>query len=181
MLKRWSDRAWGLRLALGMIAAGLTAGVPLEAKDLAVGQPAPDFELTTFDGRKLTMADFKQQVLIINFWATWCGPCKRELPLLDAYYRSAKAYGLRVIAVTTEDSVPVNQLKPLAAALEVPLAKRFKGGPYGRVKAVPTNYVIDRNGILRYAQAGALTLDGMNQVLLPLLNEHSAAPDDAVP
>ena len=56
------------------------------ARDIKVGEQAPDFYATTFDGRKISLADYKGRVLIINLWATWCIPCREELPLLDAYY-----------------------------------------------------------------------------------------------
>jgi cytochrome c biogenesis protein CcmG/thiol:disulfide interchange protein DsbE len=145
-------------------------------KDPLIGEAAPDFQVITLDGKKLTLADFKHQVLVINFWATWCKPCKQELPLLDRYYRLQEQAGLRVLAVTTEDSVPVSQLKGLAAALAIPMVRRFKGA-YGPLKGVPTNYVIDRDGILRYAQAGSFSLDDLNEILVPLLR--TRAPDTA--
>jgi cytochrome c biogenesis protein CcmG, thiol:disulfide interchange protein DsbE len=135
-----------------------------------VGQPAPDFAVTTFDGKKLSLADFKDQVLIINFWATWCTPCKKELPLLDGYFAFQQIHGLRVVAVTTEDSAPLKLLQPLAAAVRFPMARSMRG-PYRVMTGVPTNYVIDRRGILRYAKAGAFDLDALNEILVPLLSE----------
>ncbi|HEY8053595.1 MAG: TlpA family protein disulfide reductase [Steroidobacterales bacterium] len=147
---------------------------------LVVGNAAPDFQVITLGGTKLTLADFKDQVLVLNFWATWCAPCKRELPLLDQYYRAQQHVGLRVLAVTTEDSAPLSQLKPLAAALAIPMVRRFKGD-YGPLKGVPTNYVIDRDGILRYAQAGSFTLDDLNTILVPLLREHAPVAPDPEP
>ncbi len=89
---------------------------PAFSKTPVIGEPAPDFQVTTFDGKKLTLGDFKGQVLILNFWATWCGPCKQELPLLDRYYELRHEAGLRVIGITTEDSAPARLLAPLAAA-----------------------------------------------------------------
>jgi cytochrome c biogenesis protein CcmG, thiol:disulfide interchange protein DsbE len=156
-------------LLLGCFAA-LAAFHAATAKDALVGAPAPSFQVTTFDGKKLTLADFKGEVLVINFWATWCGPCKQELPMLDKYYRARQDVGLRVLAVTTEDSLPPSQLQNLASVLTIPMVRRFKGD-YGPLKAVPTNYVIDRSGVLRYAKAAALTLDDMNDILVPLLSE----------
>ena len=142
------------------------------AQELAINGPAPDFRARTFDGKDVTLADFKGQVLIINFWATWCGPCKRELPLLDSVYRVAteKNYGLKILAITTEDSLPLENLRPLAAKVSFDMARHYHG-PYGVLKAVPTNYIIDRNGILRYAKADAFDLDSLNAVLLPLLQQ----------
>jgi thiol-disulfide isomerase/thioredoxin len=149
------------------------------ATDVIVGQPAPDFRATTFDGRNISLADYQGQVLIINFWATWCGPCRRELPLLNTYYKLQRQFGLEVIAVATENSVSPSQLKPLAAAVAIPFIRRMRG-PYGAMKGVPTNIVIDRHGIVRYAQAGGFSLDSLNSILVPLLQEHlDVTPDSA--
>lgn len=147
-----------------------TAGAHPKSK-FEVGKPAPDFQVTTFDGQKLTLADFKGQVLVLNFWATWCGPCKKELPLLEGYYRAQQAAGLRILAVATEDSLTPFQLRPLAKILTIPMAKRFKGPDYGEIKALPTNFVIDRQGILRYAEAGGFTPKSIATLLGPMLAE----------
>jgi len=150
--------------------------MPAWAQELVINGPAPDFTARTFDGKDVTLADYKGQVLVINFWATWCGPCKKELPLLDSIYRVATDgnYGLKILAITTEDSLPMNDLKPLAAKVSFDMARHYHG-PYGVMKGVPTNYIIDRNGILRYGKADAFTLDSLNEVLIPLLQQ--PAPD----
>jgi thiol-disulfide isomerase/thioredoxin len=135
-----------------------------------VGERAPNFELTLIDGSKVSSADLHGQVVILNFWATWCGPCKAELPLLDSYYRVRKANGLRVFAVATEDSLPAYKLKPLFTAMAIPSARRIKG-PFAVMGALPTNYIIDRAGIVRYAKTGAFDLDDLNTLLVPMLRE----------
>lgn len=157
-----------LALAYGPVA--VAAGVE-------VGKPAPDFSATTFDGHDVHLRDFAGHVLIINLWATWCGPCRRELPLLDAYYALRHAYGLDVIAVATEGSVPAYKLKPLAAAVHFPFIKNLRG-PYRALEGVPTNYVIDRHGTVRYARAAAFSLEDLNSLLIPLLQESSEAPSE---
>lgn len=148
------------------------------AARIEVGKPAPDFRAVGLDGKIYSLADFKGQVLVINLWATWCGPCKKEMPLLDAYERAQGKYGLAVLAVTTEDSVPPSLLKPLAKALSLPLAKHISR-PYSDFTAVPTNYVIDRSGVIRYAKAAAFDLDALNDLLVPLLQEPAPEGDDA--
>jgi cytochrome c biogenesis protein CcmG, thiol:disulfide interchange protein DsbE len=139
-----------------------------------VGKPAPNFQVTTFDGTKVSLSELKGQVVLLNFWATWCGPCKQELPMLDAYYRSRNQFGLKMFAVATEDSLAPYQLKPLQKVVSFPLIKKFKGD-YGKIKALPTNIIIDRAGIVRYAKAAAFDLDSLSEELIPLLKE-SAPP-----
>ena len=141
----------------------------------AVDAAAPDFQITTYDGRKLALADFKGQVVVLNFWATWCGPCNRELPLLEDYHRRQHANGLVILAVATEDSLTPFQLRPLAKILTLQMVKRFKGD-YGDIKYLPTNFVIDRKGILRYAKSGGFTPESLDQVLGPLIAETPDSP-----
>lgn len=137
---------------------------------LTVGEPAPPFELTLIDGSKVSSDQLRGQVVVLNFWATWCGPCKKELPLLDAYYEAQKSHGLKVFAIATEDSLQPYQLKKLFAVMHMQSARRIKG-PYGSLAAVPTNFIIDRAGRLRYAKANAFELDELNTLLVPLLQE----------
>lgn len=152
---------------------------PAAARTPRVGEVAPPVDLVTYDKQRVSMADLKGQVVVLNFWATWCGPCKAELPLLDAAAEQKKDKGLRVFAVATEDSVAPYYLKQFAAALHFPLVRRIHGKYDVIGGAVPTNYVIDRAGIVRYAQAGAFDAATINSVLLPLLRE--APPADATP
>ncbi|HEX4098094.1 MAG TPA: TlpA disulfide reductase family protein [Caulobacteraceae bacterium] len=167
-----------MRTAIVIAAAcvWLLAGGVARAETLKVGQPAPDFQVETFDGHHMRLSDFRGQVVILNFWATWCAPCRKELPTLDTYYRLRKDAGLVVLAVATEDSVPESFLRPLAKVVAFPMVRRMHG-PYRIMNAVPTNFVIDRNGVLRYAKPGAFDLDRLNAVLAPLLSDPPPAAD----
>lgn len=172
-VRREFDMSQGVRVWLAAIffAAMVNTGVASSNKlTPLVDAPAPDFQVTTFDGRKLSLADFKGQVVVLNFWATWCGPCKRELPLLEDYHRRQHSAGLVILAVATEDSLTPFQLRPLAKILTLQMVKRFKGN-YGQIKYLPTNFVIDRKGILRYAESGGFTPEGLDQVIGPLIAE----------
>ncbi len=145
-----------------------------------VGQPAPKFTLWTFDHKKYNSADLLGNVVILNYWATWCGPCKQELPLINgwvhAYQEKYQRDDLKVFAITVDDTVSDSQLRPLAKVLSFPLISRLDSSSYGMINnAVPSNYVIGRDGTLRYAEAGAFDIDLLNSVLPPLLSE--TAPD----
>ena len=156
------------------IAAVLLLAAPALAAPV-VGEPAPGFHATVFDGTPIDLADLRGDVVILNFWATWCVPCKRELPLLDAYLRLQASHGLKIVAVTTEDSIPLSRLTPLARAVAFPMVRNFRGG-YGKVTALPTSFIIGRDGILRKIQVGAFDLDDLNTMIVPLLNESAPSP-----
>lgn len=140
------------------------------ARTPEVGKPSPKSVVTLVDGTKVDLASLKGQVVVINFWATWCVPCRVELPLLDRYYRTQAKHGLKVFAITTEDSVPLGKLKKLFGALAITPARRISGG-YAVLGGLPTNYVIDRAGVVRYAKASAFDLDDLNREIVPLLQE----------
>jgi len=120
--------------------AFLGMGVVAQARTPKVGEVAPSFELSLVNGQKVTLADLRGQVVVLNFWATWCVPCRAELPALDAYYKLQKSHGLRVVAITTEDSIPEKKLHELFSAMTIEPIHKLKG-PYAYIDhAVPTNF-----------------------------------------
>jgi peroxiredoxin len=163
-------------------ALGIGAGalMLIGAKPPKIGDVAPDFQLTLVDGTKVSLADLRGKVVVLNFWATWCVPCRRELPTLDAYYQAQQKAGLRVFAVTTEDSLPLYQLKKLFDVMHIPAVRHMKGH-YEVLGGVPTNFVIDRAGRIRYAKANAFDLDELNELLIPLLKEPAPPELPATP
>jgi cytochrome c biogenesis protein CcmG, thiol:disulfide interchange protein DsbE len=163
------------RALLALIAAGAAArAMPAAAAPPRVGEMAPDFQLTLIDDSRVRLSEMRGQVVLLNFWATWCAPCRVELPLLDRYYRLRRANGLRIFAVATQDSLPLYQMRDLFRALAIPSARRIRG-PYASLGGMPTNFVIDRAGRVRYAAAGAFSLASLNSTLIPLLNERAPA------
>ena len=163
-----------MRMPLIFIAALAIPVAALAAPTVKVGQPAPEATMTPINGAPIKLSQLRGQVVVLNYWATWCVPCRVELPMLDRYYRIQGKHGLKVFAVTTEDSLPASKLKPLFGALAISPVRKIRG-PYSNFEAVPTNIIIDRAGIVRYAKAGSLELEDLNRLLVPLLQEPAPA------
>ncbi len=158
---------------LALLALSISA--PAAAAPAKVGQAAPPFSLTTYEKQKVTLEDLKGKVVVINWWATWCAPCKAEMPMMSAFHRRVKDKGFEIFGVTTEDSVPPSMLKKVSEALSYPLVRKFSGSGYPILKGLPTSYVIDRTGVIRYAKAGSFEAQEFIDLIVPLLREPAPA------
>ncbi len=170
-----SRRAWLRRAA----ALGAAAGLPVEARanDLKLGAPAPPLVLHTLDAQRIATRDLLGSVVIVTFWATWCDPCREELPLLSAYAARHVQQGLTVLGFSLDGADALPQVRTVAAQLSFPvglLGSAWAGG-YGRIWRLPVSFVIDRNGILRYdgwqAKQLVWTEASLEQVVSPLLRD----------
>ena len=138
--------SWLLAAACGLRTS------PALANDLKLGQPAPSLVLQTLDGKKIATADLLGQVVILTFWATWCDPCREELPLLSAYAERHAVEGLQVLGFSLDGVEDLAKVRAVAATLRFPvglLGNPWAGG-YGRIWHIPVNFVIDRAGRLAY-------------------------------
>jgi cytochrome c biogenesis protein CcmG, thiol:disulfide interchange protein DsbE len=140
----------------------------------AEGAPAPALDGRQFDGSRFSLADHAGKVVVLNFWASWCAPCREEMPALDAYYRRHRGEGLEVIAISMDSPKDEAKARDLMRAFSFPAAfareSNIKG--YGRVSLLPLTFVIDRNGVLRKdGRYGATPLDTatLERTVTPLL------------
>lgn len=158
-------------VAIAALVAASTASGTNAAKSASTGRSAPEFSVSLLNGTQKRLADYKGKVLVLNYWATWCAPCKAEMPMMSRFHQRNKARGFEIIGIVTRDPVLPYQLKRVAAALSYPLAMNLTG-KYGIIRnAVPTNYIIDRKGIVRYAKAQTFTEDDFKKLIEPLLAE----------
>jgi cytochrome c biogenesis protein CcmG, thiol:disulfide interchange protein DsbE len=143
--------AWYLLRALlaWLALSGLLAPVS-RANDLHLGAAAPPAVLVTLDGRRIATADLAGQVVILTFWASWCVPCRDELPLLSAYAQAHAAQGLTVLAFSLDMPENLGRVREIARSYVFPsgLMAASSAPGYGRIWHIPVNFTIDRQGVL---------------------------------
>jgi len=150
------------------------------ANALHVGRPAPPATLVALDGRRIATADLLGQVVILTFWATWCGPCRTELPLLSAYAARHAAQGLAVLGFSLDTQEDLAKVRQVAQSLSFPvglLARATLPG-YGRIWRIPVNFTIDRQGRLIddgwKDKEAAWTAERLERLVTPLLDANGA-------
>ena len=169
MSMRTTGRMAILGLALG---AMVTAHSPAaQAADVA-----PAFSLRDIDGKQVSLSDYLGKVVLINFWATWCGPCKLEMPHLDQMDKEFEAQGFEVLSISTDDVRGASKVKPLIKrggyGFTVLLDKETTVvGQYNPAKTLPYNVLIDREGRISKVYQGYNPGDevGMNKDVKALL------------
>jgi cytochrome c biogenesis protein CcmG, thiol:disulfide interchange protein DsbE len=173
-----------------IVAACLLAGAaslprPSHADGPRVGKPAPPLTLHTVDGRTISTDSLRGKVVILSFWATWCEPCKEELPLLSAYAARHAEEGLVVLGFSLDDPSSLPAVREVAAGLSFPvglLGDAYAGG-YGRIWRLPANFTIDRSGMLAdnswNDDLPQWTAASLQRVVSPLLEARpAAAPEE---
>jgi peroxiredoxin len=144
------------RAALALLAVALAAGAVGGAAGADASGPAPAFTLATLNGESATLSQYKGQVVMLNFWATWCGPCQQEMPLLDQMYKKYKPAGFTLIGVNVDkDAPPVKQLlerKPVGFPVLLDPASQVSKSYH--VDEMPSTVLIDRKGNIRYLHRG---------------------------
>ncbi|HEY6927918.1 MAG TPA: TlpA disulfide reductase family protein [Steroidobacteraceae bacterium] len=136
--------------ATGVAAYGFMGSAPARGNDLHVGKRAPPAVLVTLDGEKVSTPELVGNVVILTFWATWCVPCRDELPLLSKYAAEHAGQGLRVLGFSLDAPEEIAGVRAVAQSLSFPngLLARSSAGGYGRIWRIPVNFTIDRKGVL---------------------------------
>jgi cytochrome c biogenesis protein CcmG, thiol:disulfide interchange protein DsbE len=138
-------------------AGGAGGGGGEAASGNQVGVPVPEIKVDSLGGKKIDVASYRGRVLLLDVWASWCGPCKQELPMLDAMARRLKAQGIDVLAVSVDqERANVDKFLKGHGKWALTIAHDPAGAIAERLQPdkMPTSYVIDRAGIVRYVNAG---------------------------
>jgi len=139
-----------------LLATGLGAGAA--AAPVAVSAPAPDFTLRSMNGPNLRLKEQRGQVVLINFWATWCAPCRKEMPHLNRLYDKYRASGFVLLGVNVDDDArnAVDVAAQLGVKFPVLLDTDKKVSHLYDLNSMPSTVVIDRDGRVRYLHRGYL-------------------------
>ena len=121
-----------------------------------VGQPAPDFALRSMQGPSMRLSEHLGEVVIINFWATWCGPCRQEMPLLDELYGKYQRAGLVMLSVNIDENAEpaIEMARTLKISYPVLFDTRKAVSRAYDVSAMPVTVLVDRAGVVRYVSEG---------------------------
>ncbi len=177
-------------LALGLLGIGLilvgvaalfwlsTSNLSVSADDLRLrplelNQDAPALTLNDLEGKAISLADLRGQVVLVNNWATWCPPCRAEMPTLEAYYQAYRERGFVILAIEAGDPKEevvefVRQYRLSFPVLLDPEGRSLAA--FGNM-ALPNTYVIDRAGKIRLAWTGPVDRKSLETYLTPLLEE----------
>ncbi len=137
-------------------------------------RPAPDFELPDVNGKKVRLSDFKGKIIILNFWATWCPPCRAEIPGFIELYKKYKDKGVEIIGISLDegglkDVIPF--MKEFGINYRILLGNYKVTQDYGGIRGIPTTFVIDRKGSIRAKYVGYRPKEVFERDIIMLLNE----------
>lgn len=160
----------GLGAALGLVLVLATQLVGEKVVPVAEGRQAPGFTATTLDQTPVrrTLDDYRGQVVLLNVWATWCGPCRVEMPSIQRLHRQLAPEGLKVVAVAVDDVGSEQKIRDFVAGMGLTFDVLHE--PSGRIErdwnamGIPSTYVLDRSGTIRRMVRGSTEWDDSSTV-----------------
>ena len=137
-------------------------------------RPAPQFSLANLDGKNVSLKDFADKVMVVDFWATWCGPCREEIPHLNKLYENYRGKGLVVVGISMDAEGPevVKQFaKELRMEYPVVMGNENVQQDFGGIVGLPTTFIIDRKGniVKKYTGYQPAIMQDMEQTIKELM------------
>lgn len=146
----------------------------LSAIPVKVDYAAPQLSLTDLAGKPASLADYRGQVVLVNLWATWCPPCKEEMPALESFYRKHAQDGFTIVAINDGDPTPdvVQFVKDYGLTFPVWLDPKYTATEKAfKTLNLPSSYVIDRDGRIILSWVGGIQLQNLEKYVAPVIAE----------
>ena len=145
-----------LRPAPSLLVAALILGIAASAYALRPGERAPEIGLRDLDGNNITMASLRGNVVLVDFWASWCEPCAEEMPVLERLYRQYRGQGFRVVGVSQDRTESNVQGFLRQHRVSFPIVHDGAHAVAGRYRPprMPSSYIVDRQGVVRHVHEG---------------------------
>lgn len=123
---------------------------------LTAGAPAPEFQLQSLAGGNVNLSDYRGQVVVLNFWASWCGPCRKEMPILEQVHKQYKAKGMTLVGVNVEPEAAdaLKFLKSMPVSFPILFDRDSTVSKQYQVQGMPNTVILDRAGKVRYVHRG---------------------------
>ncbi len=149
------------------------SSLDLSAVPAEMDFPAPELDLITLDGAPVSLTDFRGKVVLVNLWATWCPPCRQEMPALQAFYDQYKEEGFVLIAIDQEETREVVQpfVEEFKLTFPVWLDKDYLAQQKFKTMSLPSSYVIDRNGQVRLMWIGGISARNLEKYVPKIILE----------
>jgi peroxiredoxin len=164
-----------LAVSLGLWTTACSNSKTTSAKDR---KAAPDFELKDANGQSVRLADYKGKVVLLDFWATWCGPCKVEIPWFMEFEKQYKDRGFAVVGVSMDDdgwTVVKPYISRMKMNYQILVGNDEVGTKYGGIESLPTTFLIDREGRIAAKHVGLSGKENFRNDILRLLDAPSAS------
>jgi cytochrome c biogenesis protein CcmG, thiol:disulfide interchange protein DsbE len=163
--------AAGTYVNLGQMPAAPSSSVIVVGRNPLVDHPAPDFTLESLTGQTVSLADYRGRPLIVNFWASWCGPCQEEFPLFVAARATHAAAGLEILGIVHNDTTTAAQAFADKHGAHWPLLSDPDNTTWAAYKGweLPISYYIDRQGVIRAVSYGPPPSGALDDQLAKIL------------
>jgi cytochrome c biogenesis protein CcmG/thiol:disulfide interchange protein DsbE len=163
-----------IRAAIIVVSLSASLVLALSGQDQKIpvaAAKAPDFSLTTINGKQVKLSDYKGKVVLLDFWATWCVPCQAEIPRFAEFQKKHGQQGFQVIGISMDDSpAPVRSFyTKFDLNYPVALGTKKVAESYGGILGLPVTFLIDRDGYIVKQYEGEANLDEMQAELAKLL------------
>ena len=161
-----------------IVLALAAAAAPLGAAAIEAGQPAPALVVPQLEGAGFDLGQQRGKVVIVNFWATWCDPCRQETPILEDFYKAHHGDGLEIIGLSVNRPRERDAVQKAVQSVTYPIAiaAEASSNGFGAPRMLPVTYVIDREGIVRArVSAGTpVTMQLLEETVVPLLRHRDS-------